>query len=91
VLIPDVSRNDSPDWAAVRDYLYVKAGYTLLIDNIMDLTHTAFVHKTTLAGPQVAETPLEVAVHDGVVRGERVMRNVRSSPWRSWRPRNRAR
>ncbi|MGA2394031.1 MAG: aromatic ring-hydroxylating dioxygenase subunit alpha [Candidatus Lustribacter sp.] len=79
-LIPDLSRNDSPDWAAVRDYLYVKAGYKLLIDNIMDLTHTAFVHKTTLAGPQVAETPLEVSVNDGVVRGERVMRNVDPAP-----------
>jgi phenylpropionate dioxygenase-like ring-hydroxylating dioxygenase large terminal subunit len=79
-LIPDVSRNDSPDWVAVRDYIHVKANYKLLIDNIMDLTHTAFVHKTTLAGPQVAETPLDVTVDDGVVHGERVMRNVDPAP-----------
>jgi phenylpropionate dioxygenase-like ring-hydroxylating dioxygenase large terminal subunit len=79
-LLPDVSYNDSPQWVAVRDYIHVAANYKLLIDNIMDLTHTSFVHKTTLAGPGVAEAPLEVSVEGGIVRGERVMRNVDPSP-----------
>jgi phenylpropionate dioxygenase-like ring-hydroxylating dioxygenase large terminal subunit len=79
-LLPDLSHNDSPQWVAVRDYIHVAANYKLLIDNIMDLTHTSFVHKTTLAGPGVAETPLEVSVEDRTVRGERVMRNVDPSP-----------
>jgi phenylpropionate dioxygenase-like ring-hydroxylating dioxygenase large terminal subunit len=79
-LIPDLSRNDSPEWTAVRDYLYVKGNYQLLIDNLLDLTHTFYVHKTTLAGPGVNENPLEVTVEGDVVRGERVMRNVDPAP-----------
>jgi len=79
-LIPDLSRNDSPEWAAVRDYIYVKGNYQLLIDNLMDLTHTLYVHKTTLSGPGVNENALDVTVDGDVVHGERVMRNVDPSP-----------
>jgi vanillate O-demethylase monooxygenase subunit len=78
--IPDLSRNTSRDWVAVRDYIYVKGNYQLLIDNIMDLTHTFFVHKSTLAGPGVNENPLTVTVDENSVHGERVMRNVDPAP-----------
>jgi phenylpropionate dioxygenase-like ring-hydroxylating dioxygenase large terminal subunit len=55
-LIPDFSENAKPDWTGVHGTLYVKGNYQLLIDNILDLTHVVFVHKTTLAGGGVAET-----------------------------------
>ena len=69
-----------PGWTGVHGTLYVKANYQLLIDNILDLTHVVFVHKTTLAGGGVAETPLEVEVKDDVVRAQRLMRNVDTAP-----------
>ena len=78
--IPDLSRNDSPEWAGVRDYLYVKGNYQLLIDNLLDLTHTFYVHRTTLSGPGTMENPLAVTVEGDVVRGERIMRNVDPAP-----------
>jgi len=78
--IPDLSRNASPEWAAVRDYLHVEGNYQLLIDNLLDLTHTYYVHRTTLAGPGVNENALAVTVDGDVVRGERVMRNVDPAP-----------
>ena len=49
-LIPDFSENVKPGWTGVHGTLYVKGNYQLLIDNILDLTHVVFVHKTTLAG-----------------------------------------
>src|SRR5215467_10006387 len=51
-----------------------------LIDNILDLTHVVFVHKTTLAGGGVAETPLQVEIDGDVVRAQRLMHNVDTAP-----------
>jgi vanillate monooxygenase len=79
-LIPDFSENVKPGWAGVHGTLYVKANYQLLIDNILDLTHVVFVHKTTLSGGGVAETPLEVELDGDVVRAQRLMRNVDTAP-----------
>jgi phenylpropionate dioxygenase-like ring-hydroxylating dioxygenase large terminal subunit len=79
-LIPDFSENVKPGWTGVHGTLHVKANYQLLIDNILDLTHVVFVHKTTLAGGGVAETPLEVEIKDDVVRAQRLMRNVDTAP-----------
>jgi phenylpropionate dioxygenase-like ring-hydroxylating dioxygenase large terminal subunit len=79
-LIPDFSENVKPGWTGVHGTLYVRASYQLLIDNILDLTHVVFVHKTTLAGGGVAETPLEVEIDGDVVRAQRLMRNVDTAP-----------
>ena len=69
-----------PGWTGVHGMLYVKGNYQLLIDNILDLTHVVFVHKTTLAGGGVAETPLEVEIDGDVVRAQRLMRDVDTAP-----------
>jgi phenylpropionate dioxygenase-like ring-hydroxylating dioxygenase large terminal subunit len=79
-LIPDFGENVKIGWTGVHGTLHVKANYQLLIDNILDLTHVVFVHKTTLAGGGVAETPLEVEVKGDVVRAQRLMRNVDTAP-----------
>ena len=79
-LIPDFSENAKPGWTGVYGTLHVKANYQLLIDNILDLTHVVFVHKTTLAGGGVAETPLEVDIDGDVVRVQRLMHNVDTAP-----------
>ncbi|HEY7665425.1 MAG TPA: aromatic ring-hydroxylating dioxygenase subunit alpha [Xanthobacteraceae bacterium] len=79
-LIPDFSENVQPGWTGVHGILHVKANYQLLLDNILDLTHVVFVHKTTLSGGGVAETPLEVEIDGDVVRARRLMRNVDTAP-----------
>ena len=79
-LIPDFSENVKAGWAGVHGMLYVRANYQLLIDNILDLTHVVYVHKTTLAGGGVAETPLQVEVDGDVVRAQRLMHNVDTAP-----------
>src|SRR5712691_4162884 len=65
-LIPDFGENVRAGWTGVHGLLHVKGNYQLLIDNILDLTHVVFVHKTTLAG--------------GGVRARRLMRNVDTAP-----------
>jgi vanillate O-demethylase monooxygenase subunit len=79
-LIPDYSENEKPGWRAVRDTLLVKCDYQLLVDNLLDLTHVVFVHRTTLGGSNVTDTPLEVSQDGDVVRAHRFMHNVDTAP-----------
>jgi len=43
-LIPDFSVYDRPDIVSSRDYLHVGANYELINDNLLDLSHAAFLH-----------------------------------------------
>lgn len=50
-LIPDFAYlADAPDTAFSAGHLHIGAGYELLIDNIMDLTHTQYLHANSIAG-----------------------------------------
>ena len=79
-LIPDFSENVKAVGPACHGTIYVKGNYQLLVDNLLDLTHVVFVHKSTLGGSGVAEAPLEVEVDGDMVRAQRVMHNVDTSP-----------
>ncbi|HEY5208442.1 MAG TPA: aromatic ring-hydroxylating dioxygenase subunit alpha [Stellaceae bacterium] len=72
---PDWRRNAAPDWATVRGLHRMPANYQLVLDNLLDLTHVAFVHKN-LGGPGVAENKLEFSVEGEIVNTFRMMRNV---------------
>ena len=72
--------NDAPGWKAVHGYHHVEGHYQLVVDNLLDLTHLAIVHKTTLAGPGLLENPLQVMPDGDVVRSLRIMRNVDAAP-----------
>ncbi len=79
-LIPDFRENSDPGWAPVPGYLNIACNYQIMVDNILDLTHVVFVHKTTLAGGGVTDTPLEVKVEGDSVKAQRVMMNVDTAP-----------
>ena len=53
--IPDYHYLDSPDWGAKGTYIHVKANWQLIVDNLLDLTHLAFVHELTIGNAAVAE------------------------------------
>lgn len=78
--IPDFFENDHPEWAPVPGYLNIACNYQLMVDNILDLTHVVFVHKTTLAGGGVTETPLEVKVEGDKIFSQRLMYDVDTAP-----------
>src|ERR1700730_7972237 len=53
--IPDYHFLSSPDWGAKGVCFHVKANWQLIVDNLLDLTHLAFVHETTIGNSAVAE------------------------------------
>jgi vanillate O-demethylase monooxygenase subunit len=79
-LIPSFPENNGPGWAASGAHRHVEANYQLVVDNLLDLTHLTFVHKTTLAGPGIQENPLEVHVDGDRVIARREMRGVDPAP-----------
>ncbi len=58
--LPDYHWNDDPAWVAVGGYFHVKGSYRLLIDNLLDLSHVAYVHASTLGTDRVADFPVKV-------------------------------
>ena len=66
--IPDMPWLSDPKWTATPGRLYVKTNYQFILDNLLDLTHVAHVHKNTIAGdPREATTPTKTErLHDGV-------------------------
>jgi phenylpropionate dioxygenase-like ring-hydroxylating dioxygenase large terminal subunit len=59
----------APQWTWASYYFHVKCNWQLLIDNILDLTHLAYVHARTIGGnPQTHfKTPNQVKLDRGKV------------------------
>lgn len=79
--IPDAWCVDKPGWRSrVSDLAPLKARYTMLIDNLLDLSHLHFVHGTTVGNStEVVETPLQMSrQHDDMFR---IARAVDRRPW----------
>jgi phenylpropionate dioxygenase-like ring-hydroxylating dioxygenase large terminal subunit len=46
---------DDENWGARSSYLHVKANWQLIVDNLLDLTHLAFVHETTIGNSALVD------------------------------------
>src|SRR6478672_12808766 len=66
--IPDLYWLGDPKWTATPGYIHLNTNYQFIIDNLLDLTHVAHVHKKTIAGdPREATTPTKTErLPDGV-------------------------
>jgi vanillate O-demethylase monooxygenase subunit len=53
--ITDYHWLDDPNWGAKTSYLHVEANWQLVVDNLLDLTHLAFVHETTIGNMALVE------------------------------------
>ena len=53
--IADFHWLDDPNWGAKTAYLHVQANWQLVVDNLLDLTHLAFVHETTIGNMALVE------------------------------------
>ena len=76
--IVDFKWLDHPLWRAKGTTFHVKGGYELVIENLLDLSHLTFVHKSTIGNYATAEAA-EVKVRrtdDDVTVGPRTYRNV---------------
>jgi phenylpropionate dioxygenase-like ring-hydroxylating dioxygenase large terminal subunit len=68
-LITDYHWLDDPNWGAKPQYLHVTANWQLIVDNLLDLTHLAFVHETTIGNSALVDhaTVKVQRSHDNVV------------------------
>jgi phenylpropionate dioxygenase-like ring-hydroxylating dioxygenase large terminal subunit len=51
-LVPDFPYLRDPAWRGMPDYLHYDANYLLIVDNLSDFAHLAFVHPKTLGGSE---------------------------------------
>ena len=75
-LIPDVHWLSSPGWRPVTGTTRYECNWILLVDNLLDLTHTTYVHRSTIGTEDVANTPITTEEKDGRVFVVRDMKNT---------------
>jgi vanillate O-demethylase monooxygenase subunit len=71
--IPDFHYLESPNWGVKGTVFHVNANWQLIVDNLLDLTHLAFVHESTIGNAAVAE--------NAAVKVERSPNNVLVKRW----------
>jgi phenylpropionate dioxygenase-like ring-hydroxylating dioxygenase large terminal subunit len=64
---------DKPGWQRTRLHARIECNYQLVIDNLLDLSHLAFVHGTTVGSMELADS--------AQVRTEATERGVKVSRW----------
>jgi phenylpropionate dioxygenase-like ring-hydroxylating dioxygenase large terminal subunit len=70
---------DAPSWAGCGACLDVKANYLLLVDNLLDLSHLAFLHIKTIGAADDTDPHLTWERQDNLLRGVRIARNLSPS------------
>ncbi len=53
--ITDFHWLDDPNWGAKSTLIHIESNYKLIVENLLDLTHLAYVHRTTIGNDAVAE------------------------------------
>ena len=71
--ITDFHWLQDPNWGAKTSYLHVEANWQLVVDNLLDLTHLAFVHETTIGNAALVE--------NAAVKVQRTADNVLVTRW----------
>jgi vanillate O-demethylase monooxygenase subunit len=79
-LLPDAHLLTEPGWGAIRGMLPCAADYQLAVDNLLDLSHEAYLHPRTIGTEEVAEHPAKIRITEGKAVVERVMEDVPAPP-----------
>jgi len=83
--ILDSSWITSGDYSVVTGYLHVEANYQMIMDNLLDLTHVAYVHPDTVGGdPELsvgAQMDYNFDITDGdTIHSNYTVRNMGPTP-----------
>jgi vanillate O-demethylase monooxygenase subunit len=78
-LIPQLPWLTSRDWAYSHGCIVYDCNYVLLVDNLIDLSHTTFVHLRTIGTDDVAKTPVKTTGDARRVLVERHMNDTEPS------------
>jgi len=70
-------------WTTIRGLETIQGRHTLLMDNLMDLSHETYLHGGYIGTPEVADTPItaELDSDAGVVRVSRHMDDAECPPF----------
>ena len=81
--VPRAPWLNGPGYTTVRGREPLAARYSLLVDNLLDLSHETYLHGGYIGTPEVAETPIttEVDEQTGVVRVSRHMDDAACPPF----------
>jgi vanillate O-demethylase monooxygenase subunit len=77
--VPAFHWYDAPGWAGCGACLDVKANYMLLVDNLLDLSHLAFLHIKTIGAADDTNPNLTWERGPTLLRGVRIARNLSPS------------
>jgi phenylpropionate dioxygenase-like ring-hydroxylating dioxygenase large terminal subunit len=67
--IPDFWYMDHPDWACARpNVMHLDCSYRLITDNVLDVTHLAYVHASSIGNQAITEFPVKTEQDGGMVR-----------------------
>jgi phenylpropionate dioxygenase-like ring-hydroxylating dioxygenase large terminal subunit len=79
--VVDLPYLNDPNWKGIPAYLHYDANYLLIVDNLSDFSHLAFVHTKTLGGSEEYAFASKPTVIERLERGFRVERwHVNSDP-----------
>ncbi|HEY8267842.1 MAG TPA: aromatic ring-hydroxylating dioxygenase subunit alpha [Xanthobacteraceae bacterium] len=68
-LIPNWWWCEHKDWAFTKpDMLHINCNYELVTDNLLDVTHLAYVHATSIGTSAITEFPIKVEREENRVR-----------------------
>jgi phenylpropionate dioxygenase-like ring-hydroxylating dioxygenase large terminal subunit len=75
-LIPNWWWADHPQWAFTQpEQIHVKCNYQLVSDNVLDVTHLAYVHASSIGASSITEFPASVEREERLVRLTRWIRD----------------
>jgi len=71
--------DQTDQWPSKKGYFEIAANYAMMIDNLMDLTHLAFVHERTIGGDPDTQVNHELIV-EKTEKGVKLTRWMENSP-----------
>ena len=78
--IPDTHWMNDPAWATVTHSYLFNCRADLVHDNLLDLTHESFIHRTTVGDDYIYEHGITVEVDGTTVTVDRLMPGVEAPP-----------
>lgn len=88
-LIVDYPPIDDVEWPRANDMLHLKASYIMVLENLMDLSHLSYLHRSSIGSSEEdsANASMEVAKTDRGMRFMRIMRDADApAMWRKRYP-----
>ncbi len=79
-LVPGFGDNTAPGLASLQGYTHVDCHYMLMVDNLLDLSHLAFVHSSSIGSTGDLNPTLKLETGERFVRFTRAVTDIPPAP-----------